>query len=553
MKTIVHFCTSRHPLEHDTTIFYIKSREKYFHLDLIIEIICLIFSYIVFVYIKITSFTLLGCDAVPVDVEIFLTPGLPKFSIIGMPSSVIKESKERVIGSLQFCKKKIPSGGITINLSPADIPKRGAQFDLPIALGILLVSQQIGCIWDLSSTLIAGQLTLQGDILSVQGIFAAFVLCKEKNIQTLLYPQSNRNENFFLPQTVCVEANHLSQATQFFQSPPSSISCLPKSKGNFFGYTESPSEKSSLDFSDIFGNEIAKKVIQISLLAKLNFLFIGSPGCGKTMLIMRAKDLMSKLNYEESLQVTRIYMSHPGFQKKGFVKQSPFRVVHNSCSEASLLGGGAFYPYPGEISLAHKGVLFLDELCEFPKKIIQLLRVPLERKQMRISRVHFSCVFPCDFTLMAATNPCPCGYYGDLQKVCMCTTSAMQRYFGKISGPFLDRIHMIILIRRPSQEDLFKKSPLTTSVLLDQLQESRIRLSKQVGYFSEENILHTINSVSFIKKIIFDAHEKRIISLRRMNAIIKVAMASALLENVTLSEEHVFTAIQMCRIPYQEW
>ena len=502
-------------------------------------------------YSELYSYTVIGVEAVLVKVEVSITQGLPKFEIIGMPDTEIRESRERIFQSIQSLDYDIPPGNITVNLSPADIRKKGTNFDLAIALGLLLASRQISTHYSLDEMIFAGELSLIGKVFAVNGIFGAAIKSLQHNMTKIIYPVVQYRELDHFNQIDRIPVNNLQDSINFLNNSSSynKSSVIESSKTRLIQLQQNKQvdldKKNKIDFSQVNGNEIAKVALQLSVIGRLNILLVGSPGCGKTMLLRRMPTIFPKLLRESLLEVNRIH-SIAGENKGEFIQTPPFREIHHSISDVSLSGGGKV-PKPGEVSLAHKGFLFLDELSEFKKSAIQILRTPIEDKKITVSRINYTYEFPSDFTLVAATNPCPCGYYGDHQYTCSCGEKMVKQYMSKLSGPILDRVDIVLYINRPEKIELFHDQSLSSDAMKENMKYAIDFLEENPDYLKEDNIQKIMQSSKDIKKIIQDSYNNDLISLRRVRSIAKTAITYSLLKKEKINADHVYTAIQLCK------
>ncbi len=387
---------------------------------------------------KISSGATLGLDAILVDVEVDIAnQGLPSFTIVGLPDKAVEESKERVRAALKNSGADFPISRITVNLAPADIPKAGPAYDLPIALGILIASAQIKP--EVTDCLFFGELSLDGNLRHTNGILSLAILAKNKNIKRIFIPKINEAEASVVGGIEVLPVESLLQLVRYF-SGNGTIKASPNlSLSNFL-----KKAKAEFDFAEIIGQETAKRALEIAAAGSHNVFMKGSPGSGKTMLARALPGILPVLTEDEALEVTKIY-SITGNLSSGdaIITTRPFRSPHHTTSRIGLIGGGG-NPMPGEISLAHRGVLFLDEFPEFPRNVLESLRQPLEDGMVNISRAKGSISYPTSFMLVAASNPCPCGYFGDPKRRCTCLPGQISRYQKRVSGPILDRIDIHI-------------------------------------------------------------------------------------------------------------
>ena len=395
-----------------------------------------------------------GVDAFRVDLEVdYSRQGMPSFVMVGLAEGAVRESRERVLKALQNSGFRLPPGRITVNLAPADRRKEGSAYDLPLALGLLAASGTLPA-EALQGWFFAAELSLDGRLKAVPGALSLALLAREEKARGVLVAPENGAEaalaegvSVFAPRTLAEAAAFLAGRTELV---PVEASCAEE-EGNFV-----------LDLSDVKGQEKAKRAMEVAAAGAHNLLFIGPPGSGKTMLARRMSGILPPLSLEESLEVTKIYSVARMLDGKGLIVERPFRTPHHSDSSVSLIGGGV-PPHPGEVSLAHRGVLFLDELPEFQRQALEVLRQPLEQGRVFISRAAYAVSYPADFMLLAAMNPCPCGYSTDARHECTCTAQAKARYRARLSGPLLDRIDMHVEVPAVSYEEIRSRRPADSS------------------------------------------------------------------------------------------
>src|SRR3990170_715186 len=499
---------------------------------------------------KVFSGALAGLEAVPITVEVDIaSQGLPSFTIVGLPDKAVEESKERVRAAIKNTGADFPAKRITVNLAPAHLPKEGPAYDLPIAFGILIASEQLRVTEeDLKDSIFAGELSLDGNLRRIWGILPVALMAREKKFKNLFIPKENLEEAQILDKISVFAVLSLRVLFDHFATDKK-IQKAPFKKLKYQAL-----ESSEYDFENVRGQESAKRALEIASAGAHNVLMKGSPGAGKTLMARSFSTILPKLTFEESLEVTKIYsVANLLDGDTPIIQTRPFRSPHHTTSHIGLIGGGNI-PRPGEISLAHRGVLFLDEFAEFPRHVLEALRQPMEDGHITISRAAGSVRYPARFTLIAASNPCPCGFFGDEKRECTCMPGAITRYQKRISGPILDRIDIHVSVPAVKVEKLTQEINAEPSAKI----QLRVQGAKEIQLRRFKGTKITSNAEMNNKQLkqfcnlddqsillLKQAISKLNLSARAFHRVIKIARTIADLEgSEKIKSNHVAEALQ---------
>ena len=507
---------------------------------------------------RVISSAVNGIDAYLVEVEVDMASAIPGFTIVGLPDAAVRESIERVRAAIKNCGLEFPSRRITINLAPADVRKEGPSFDLPIAVGILACSGQVDMDF-IEKCVVVGEVSLDGAVRSVSGVLPIALSARDNKMPRMIVPSHNVKEAAIVNEVDVYPVSTLTEVVRLLNEPDHMLPAI-------FDVTEFETLEDptyDVDFADVKGQEAAKRALEVAAAGGHNLLMVGPPGSGKTMLARRMPTILPPLNMEEALEVTKLYSvcgllsSH-----EALITRRAFRSPHHTISNAGLTGGGT-YPRPGEVSLAHHGVLFLDEFPEFKRDVLEVMRQPIEDGKVTIARAQASLTYPANFMLVAAMNPCPCGFFNDHLKACTCTPHLIAKYLPRISGPLLDRIDIHVEVPRLKQAELMSRSGGEPSALI----RARVRRAREIQQMRFAGAKIYCNAQMSPKQMktycrlsedgeamIKQAIEHLRLSARAYDRILKVSRTIAdIAGSETIGVEHIAEAVQYRSLDRKYW
>lgn len=506
---------------------------------------------------RVWSSAALGVSALPVEIETHLEPGLPRYAVVGLPDGAVRESRDRVWAALKNSGLPVPRGVATVNLAPADLRKEGTGFDLPIAVG--LAAAQLGTLAPerLDAASVLGELALDGSVRAVRGVLPAALQAQRDGRRCLVVPRANADEAALVDGLDVYGVDTLAEALEVLggTSRRAPLRADPSRR-----LADAPSL--GLDFADVRGQESAKRALEVAAAGGHNVLLAGPPGSGKTMLARRLPTILPPLSLDEALETTAVHSVGGRLGPHGLVAHRPFRAPHHTISDAGLCGGGA-PPLPGELSMAHHGVLFLDELPEFRRAVLDVLRQPLEEGAITLARARYAVTYPARVMLVAAMNPCPCGYAGDPRRACTCGPALVARYLARISGPLLDRIDVQVDVPAVPVSDLARRGPAEpSSAIRARVAEARARQARRfAGEAFRTNAAMDARAVhrhcaldAASQALLVAAVERLGLSARAFDRLRKLARTIAdLADDDAIRPEHLAEAIQYRSLDRQKW